>query len=193
MSLEGLGNGHASESDVPASLRAGVQEVDVEIETLRRRSEDLQREVLVLRAQLDQERQRSRRLEKDMAAREEEMEQYEAELNDFRRQLEADRRKLDEELDQLQARKQELTEAIRQAELEMSRERAHLAREKAALTRLREEIRMELERAQRLAQVRDQLGAVEKLRRSAAVENPSAANGGFADKLRQFWQKLSQE
>lgn len=92
------------------------------------------------------------------------IEEYEAELNEFRRQLESDRQLLDQELHQLRQRNQELKEASRTAELELSRERAQLARERMQLDRLREEIRMEIERAQRDAGVRERLQSVQRLK-----------------------------
>lgn len=88
---------------------------------------------------------------------------YEVELNLFRRQLEADRRALNAELRQAKARKEEIEEAARQAELELSRERANLARERAWLERLRDETRLELERLQREAAVRERLVPFQRL------------------------------
>ena len=88
---------------------------------------------------------------------------YEAEVTEFRRQLEADRRELNEEIQQLRARNAELNEVVRDTELQLSRERAQFARERVQLDHLREEIRQELERAQRTVDVRERLAAVERL------------------------------
>lgn len=127
-------------------------------------------EVSLLRQQLQGKDTQVRELQKQIetlkAASPESMEiaEYEAELNEFRRQLEADRQTLNQELQQLRARNQELNETARQAELDLSRERAQLARERAQLDRLREEIRLELERAQRDGAVRERLASVQKLK-----------------------------
>ena len=50
------------------------------------------------------------------------LERYEAELNEFRRQLETDRNKLNRECEMLRERNKELDEAIREMEMEMSKE-----------------------------------------------------------------------
>jgi SMC interacting uncharacterized protein involved in chromosome segregation len=104
---------------------------------------------------------------------------YEAELTEFRRQLEADRQGLNEEIQQLRTRNAELNEVAREAELQLSRERAQLARERVQLDRLREEIRHELERAERDAGVRERLEAVERLKEEVAERHrPSGAVAG---------------
>jgi hypothetical protein len=82
---------------------------------------------------------------------------YEIELNLFRRQLETDRVALNAEIRQIQARRGELDDDIRQAELELSRERATLARERAWVERLRDEVRIELERIRREGDLRERL------------------------------------
>jgi chromosome segregation ATPase len=105
---------------------------------------------------------------------------YEAELTDFRRQLEADRRELNEEIQQLRARNAELNEVVRETELQLSRERAQLARERVQLDRLREEIRQELERDQRTADVRERLAAVERLKEQVAERHRPAATSAAA-------------
>jgi SMC interacting uncharacterized protein involved in chromosome segregation len=104
---------------------------------------------------------------------------YEAELTEFRRQLEADRQGLNEEIQQLRTRNAELNEVAREAELQLSRERAQLARERVQLDRLREEIRHELERAERDADVRERLVAVERLKDEVAERHrPPGAGPG---------------
>jgi hypothetical protein len=106
---------------------------------------------------------------------------YEAELSEFRRQLEADRQGLNEEIQQLRTRNAELNEVAREAELQLSRERAQLGRERVQLDRLREEIRHELERAERDAGVRERLIAVERLKDEVAERHrPSGAGAGFS-------------
>jgi pSer/pThr/pTyr-binding forkhead associated (FHA) protein len=89
---------------------------------------------------------------------------YEAELTEFKRQLEEDRKKLNAEIEHLRARNQEMDDATREMELELSRERAELARERQRLDRIREETRLELDKMQREAGVRDRLAPVFKLR-----------------------------
>jgi len=102
--------------------------------------------------------------EKDALLVERDIDSYEAELNEFRQQLESDRQKLNREIEQLRARNKELDEATREMELEMSRERAELARERQRLERLREDVRLEFERMQRDAGLRDRLAPVQTLR-----------------------------
>jgi hypothetical protein len=92
------------------------------------------------------------------------LENYEAELNDFRKQLEEDRLKVGEEREQQRQHRQELDEATREMEMEMSRERAELARERTRLERLRSDVRIELERIQRDAEVHNRLAPVQRLR-----------------------------
>jgi len=92
------------------------------------------------------------------------LDSYEAELNQYRQQLEQDRARLNAEIEQLRTRNKELDEATREMEMEMSRERAELARERTRLDRLRDEVRVESERLQREANVRDTLAPVQKLR-----------------------------
>jgi len=117
---------------------------------------------------------------------------YEAELNEFQRQLENDRNKLNAEIEQLRARNEEMDEATREMELELSRERAELARERQRLDRLREEARLELEKVQREAGVRDRLAPVQKLREE--ITGGSAAqpeDAGLTARLRNLRSKLS--
>jgi chromosome segregation ATPase len=104
------------------------------------------------------------------------IEEYEAELNDFRRQLEADRQALNQEMDQLRVRNQELQDASREAELELSRERAQLARERVQLDRLRDEIRQELERAQRNAESDQRLAPIQRLQEEMVGRHRPADN-----------------
>jgi DNA repair exonuclease SbcCD ATPase subunit len=121
-----------------------------------RQIEEKNRQVEMLRNELEE------LLQASPEARE--AKDYEEEINEFRRQLQSDRQSLNEEIRQLQIRNTELNEAARQSELELSRERAHLARERAQLDRLRDEIRQELERAQREAGVRERLAPVQRLK-----------------------------
>jgi SMC interacting uncharacterized protein involved in chromosome segregation len=102
---------------------------------------------------------------------------YEAELTEFRRQLEADRQGLNEEIQQLRTRNAELNEVAKEAELQLSRERAQLARERVQLDRLRDEIRHELERAERDAGVRERLVAVDRLKDEVAERHRPSGNG----------------
>lgn len=93
-----------------------------------------------------------------------ELESFEAELNQFRQQLEADRAKLQEEWEQIRMRNEELDEATRDMEMQMSRERAELARERTRVDRLREELKADVEKAQRGMAVLGTLGGVQRLR-----------------------------
>jgi len=102
------------------------------------------------------------------------IEEYEAELNEFRRQLEADRQAVSQEMEQLRVRNQELQDAAREAELELSRERAQLARERVQLDRLRDEIRQELERAQRNAEADERMAPLQRLQQEVAGRHRSA-------------------
>jgi hypothetical protein len=99
------------------------------------------------------------------------LENYEAELNQYRQQLEADRTKFNKEIEQLRVRNQELDEATREMELELSRERAEMARERQRLDRLRDEIRTEQERMNRDGAVRESLAPVQKLRDEMQKKN----------------------
>ena len=119
-------------------------------------------------------------------------ETYEAELNRFRKELESDRNKLNDEITSLRVRNTELDEATREMEMEMSRERAEMARERIRLDRLRDEIKVDMERMQREQEVRGTLGAVHKLRdeikANGAGGTGGSAHGGkgapVADRLR---------
>jgi pSer/pThr/pTyr-binding forkhead associated (FHA) protein len=107
------------------------------------------------------------------------LERYEAELNDLRRELETDRTKLNTEVEMLRDRNKELDEAIREMEMEMSKERAELARERMRLERVREEVKADTERLQRELAVRDSMAPVQKLRDELAQKQ---ATGGKAEK-----------
>lgn len=78
-----------------------------------------------------------------------------------------------------QSRNEELTQALRDAELEMSRERANLARERNYLTRLRDDLRIALEKAQREMEVRQKLAPVHKLKE----EMQAGSSGGAKQQL----------
>ncbi len=131
-----------------------------EIEELRRQLQERDSQIADLRVQRNT---RNGESPDDLDAAD-----YEAELNQFRRQIEADRQALNSEIQHLQARNAELNDAAREAELELSRERAQLARERMQLDRLREEIRQELDRAQREAGVRERLAPLQRLKEEVA-------------------------
>jgi pSer/pThr/pTyr-binding forkhead associated (FHA) protein len=95
---------------------------------------------------------------------ENDLEQYESELNEYRRQLDSERTALNHELGTLRERNKELDEAIREMEMELSKERAELARERIRLERIREEVKIDMERLQREVAVRDSMAPVQKLR-----------------------------
>ena len=121
------------------------------------------------------------------------LENYEAELNRYRQQLEEDRAKLNREIDQMRLRNEELDQATREMEMEMSKERAEFARERIRLDRLREEVRTELERAQRDASVRESLAPVTKLREEITQKKSTSRDDGgrLKDSLRTFKSRLS--
>jgi chromosome segregation ATPase len=139
---------------------------DLEVAHLKNEVAQLQRQLqekdLLIEEQQSQQSQRT--LRDDASPEDSDAADYEAELNEFRRQIEADRESLNAEIAQLRARNAELNEAAREAELELSRERAHLARERAQLDRLREEIRQELERAQRDGGVHERLAPLQRIK-----------------------------
>ena len=82
------------------------------------------------------------------------------------------RKSFDEEVGQFQVQRCETEEKARQAELELSRERAQLARDKAQIERLREELRQDVERAQREACIRERLAGVQKLKDELVDRKP---------------------
>jgi chromosome segregation ATPase len=119
---------------------------------------------------------------------------YEIELNLFRRQLESDRRALNAEIRQIQARKAELDESVRETVLELSRERATLARERGWLDRLRDEVRLELERVRREGGMRDRLEPFQRLaesERHQMGQNPAPAENKTSSKLTGLLNRLS--
>ena len=87
----------------------------------------------------------------------------ETELIQCHLELERDRKSLDQKWAELKAEQTELRELGRKTELELSRERAQLARERIELVRVREEIRHELDRAQRSTEVAQQLAPAQRL------------------------------
>jgi chromosome segregation ATPase len=162
-------------------------------------SKELQTEVARLQQLLEEKDAHISRLE---APREHtgqsggaDIEEYEAELNEFRRQLEADRQALNQEMEQLRVRNQELQDAAREAELELSRERAQLARERAQLDRLRDEIRQELERAQRNAEADERMAPLQRLQQEVAgrhrpADAPPAGGNGQQATLLARWRSI---
>jgi chromosome segregation ATPase len=118
---------------------------------------------------------------------------YEVELNLQRRQLELDRIALNAEIRQAQQMKAEVEAGAREMELELSRERASLSRERAWLDRLREEVRIELERVRREAGVRDRLAPFQTLLEQTRGKNADAqqpanppSGGGLGGLLGRF-------
>jgi pSer/pThr/pTyr-binding forkhead associated (FHA) protein len=116
--------------------------------------------------------------------RESDLENYEAELNQYRRQLDTDRAKLNVEIEQVRQRNVELDESVRDMEMDMSRERAELARERMRLDRLREEVRIEMERLQRDGGVRESLVSVQKLREEMNKAKGATPGGPMGDRLK---------
>ncbi len=110
---------------------------------------------------------------------------YEADLNMFRKELEADRARLNREIESLRQRNEELDEATREMEMELSRERAEMARERIRLDRMREEVKIDMERLQREQEVRGTLAPVQKLREEL-LQKSAAANASkqVNDRLR---------
>lgn len=81
---------------------------------------------------------------------------YENQLNEFRAQLEHAQAGL-------QQQEADMQERIRQNELQISRERAEVGRERATLERMRQEVRSELEHAEREAKNFERLSGVHRL------------------------------
>lgn len=123
--------------------------------------------------------------------RESDLENYESELNQYRRQLETDREKLNAEIEQLRERNAELDEAVREMEMEMSRERAELARERTRLDRMREDVRLEMERLQRDGPVRESLASVQKLREEMNQRKQPSGTNPLNDRLKSIRNKLT--
>jgi chromosome segregation ATPase len=116
-----------------------------------------------------------------------ELESYEAELNQDRQQLENDRAKLMKELEHLRMRNEELDEATREMEMELSRERAELGRERIRMERMREELKQDTEKLQREISVRESLASVHRLREEMTQKKPGAGKADpAADRLRQL-------
>ncbi|MBX9651993.1 FHA domain-containing protein [bacterium] len=95
-------------------------------------------------------------LDPDMAA-------YEDQLNQFRIELEQAQEELSSRENSLERERQEVHERLKQVELDLSRERASLARERAELERVRREFVSEMEHAERESQVRAKLASVDQL------------------------------
>lgn len=95
-------------------------------------------------------------LDPDMAAYEEQLNQFRIELEQAQEELSARETSLDQE-------RQEVHERLKQVELDLSRERASLARERAELERVRREFVSEMEHAERESQVRAKLASVDQL------------------------------
>jgi len=135
--------------------------------------DELQAENKLLRQFLDEKEQFIQELREqekqvkpsaDRPAEENDLVNYEAELNRYRKQLAEDRAKLNAEIEQLRMRNEEQDEAMREMEMELSRERAEIARERSRLDRMRDEIRNEAERVQRDGSVRASLAPLQRLR-----------------------------
>jgi chromosome segregation ATPase len=168
--------------------------VEEENRRLMQKLMDKDKEIAALRKRLDEQERLVQELKEEFEAGagrdpESDVAQYEAELNEFRRQLEADRKTLDEEIRQLRSRNEELVQTLRESELEMSRERANLARERHQLNRLRDELRMEIERATRDFDVRQGLARVQGLK-SGAAQPGKGGDAPIAQRLKDFWQRL---
>lgn len=114
--------------------------------------------------------------------------EYQNQLNSFR-----------DELEQAQMRLQEqeaaLNESIRQNELQLSRERAETAREKAIIERTRNELRTELEVAEREAKNFEKMSSIHKLTReirSAAgpEQDNDPASNTLSNRIKGFLRRL---
>ncbi len=100
---------------------------------------------------------------------------YERELHQFRVELERDRRMVDEQLAELRQRQGDIEDAARETELQLSRERAAMARERNELTRMRDDIRMDQERLERLSKNLANNGASIAQLRSVLAQNTNDA------------------
>jgi hypothetical protein len=99
-------------------------------------------------------------------------------LADFRRQLEADRLEVAEQIELVRERQDEVEELGRRTELELARERAMLSRERVQLDRLREEIRIDMERLQRESGARQALSVLQKLNDEIPERRRARETGG---------------
>jgi chromosome segregation ATPase len=139
-----------------------VEERDQQIEALRlaqtrerknyeNQRQTLREEITSLRQQLDEEIALIERLQRatpepaPVTPDPTELAAYETELNEFRQQLQADRLELDQEIQQLRDQ-DDLVIAAPQALPMQMRERAPLAGQRSQLDRLRDELRVEMER-----------------------------------------------
>jgi chromosome segregation ATPase len=166
--VDDSGNLHTENQQLRTLLAERDRQHGVSVKLAKEQEETLLAELEALRLKLQEKDARIEELRAGPArlaagSVEEEIAAYEAELNEYRLQLEKERQAFDEELKQLRLRQADVTETARQAELELSRERAQLARERIHLDRLREEIRQELERAERHAEVEELLAPVQRL------------------------------
>lgn len=152
---------HASPADRDAATAPGVAELRTELDGLREEHEIL-RQLLEEKEKLVVEMQVKATPAVPKTAND--LEAYEAELNQFRAQLETDRVRVQDEWEQIKQRNDELDEATREMEMSLSRERAELARERIRVDRMREELKADVERVQREMSVRDTLAPLQKLR-----------------------------
>jgi FHA domain len=113
-----------------------------------------------------------------------ELEQYEAELNEYRLQMETDRGTLTQELEQLRVRNQELDDATREMEMEMSRERAEMGRERIRVERMRDELKIDMDKMHREMSVRESLAPVQRLRDEMAQKKQPGAASNPGERMR---------
>jgi pSer/pThr/pTyr-binding forkhead associated (FHA) protein len=116
----------------------------------------------------------------DMAA-------YEEQLNQFRIELEQAQEELSSRENLLEQERREVHERLKQVELDLSRERASLARERAELERVRREFVTEMEHAERESQVRAKLASVDQLAnemKGKSKETNAAGGSTFTLRLR---------
>ena len=115
----------------------------------------------------------------DMAAYEEQLNQYRVDLEQAQGDLAS--READLEQERLDVR-----ERLKQVELDLSRERAALARERADLERIRREFVSEMEHAERESQVRAKLAPVDQLASElkGRSKEPVVINATFSQRLR---------
>lgn len=117
-----------------------------------------------------------------------------ADVVDYQNQLNAFRDELEQAQGRLQEQETALNESIRQNEMQLSRERAEMAREKAVVERTRNELRSELELAEREAKNYEKMSSIHKLtqemrapgKNPAPEEEPHSLSGRIRGFLRRL-------
>ena len=172
--------------EITAEQLAPLQEENDSLRARLAESEGFREEATQLQAQVAQlEAQQTTAPAAELG--DSELREYEQQLNDFRDQLE-------QAQNNLQEQERVLEERGKVAELELSRARAEIARDKGQLERLRHELQVELEHAERDAEIRKRLAGVQRLTdevRSQTGSAPEAASGSISERIRSFFKRTS--